>query len=217
VPELAYLAAIRESYDTVADDYANLVRDLSILDSLSKAMLAAFAERRAWNPSLGERLDMGMGKAVTVALIMLLSACTKPAPAPSVSPPPEQCAATIDKLSQPPGTLEIVLGVVALPTQRMLQVHETGQPGELFAKNGLVVKADAEVELAVGEGVTGARLDWNGVATTGPATRHLPCSGQTDWFIYAGGYYVAAPACLPIVVRYGSREQTVRIAVGIAC
>jgi hypothetical protein len=117
-------------------------------------------------------------------------------------------------LPEPPGTLEILLGVVALPTRVVLQANEAGRVGELFAKHGLVVKADAEVELAVG---AGARLEWNGVATTGPTTRHQPCQGETFWYVYAGGFYVAAPTCLPVVVRAGGREQSVRIAVGVAC
>ena len=73
------------------------------------------------------------------------------------------------------------------------------------------------VELAIGDGVVGARLEWNGVATTGAVTHHVPCPGQTGWLAYAGGFYVATPTCLPIVVRAASREQTVRIAVGVAC
>ena len=120
-------------------------------------------------------------------------------------------------LPEPPSTLEVVLGVVALPTRNVLQANDGGQAGEFFAKHGLVVKADAEVELAVGEGVTGARLEWGGVATTGPTTRHVACAGKTGWLAYAGGYYVATPMCLPVVARSAGKEQTVRIAVGIAC
>jgi SAM-dependent methyltransferase len=66
VIEPAYLAAIRESYDEVADDYVELVKDLSILDSLSKAMLAAFAEQ----VKLGDRgpiADLGCGPGVVTA------------------------------------------------------------------------------------------------------------------------------------------------------
>ncbi|AWI29436.1 class I SAM-dependent methyltransferase [Streptomyces tirandamycinicus] len=40
----SYLAAVRESYDTVADDYAALVKPPSALDPLSRSMLSAFAE-----------------------------------------------------------------------------------------------------------------------------------------------------------------------------
>ena len=42
--ESSYLAAVRESYDTVADDYATLVKPPSELDPLSRSMLTAFAE-----------------------------------------------------------------------------------------------------------------------------------------------------------------------------
>ncbi|WP_203911431.1 hypothetical protein [Rhizocola hellebori] len=152
--------------------------------------------------------------------MLIVSACSqaKPGPVPQPTPArPEQCATAVDTVPEPPRTLEVVLGVVALPTQKVLQANDVGQPGELFAKQGLVVKADAEVELAVGDGVVGARLEWNGVATTGPVTHHVPCVGQTGWRAYAGGFYVAEPSCLPIMVRAGSGEQTVRIAVGVAC
>jgi SAM-dependent methyltransferase len=44
VTEPSYLAAVRESYDTVADDYAALVKAPSELDPLSRSMLTAFAE-----------------------------------------------------------------------------------------------------------------------------------------------------------------------------
>ena len=40
----SYLAAIRESYDTVAADYVQLVKEPHELDPLYRAMLAAFAE-----------------------------------------------------------------------------------------------------------------------------------------------------------------------------
>ena len=42
--EPSYLAAVRESYDTVAADYAARVKAPAELDPLSRAMLATFAE-----------------------------------------------------------------------------------------------------------------------------------------------------------------------------
>ncbi len=42
--EPTYLVAVRESYDTVAADYAKRVRAPAGLDPVSRAMLAAFAE-----------------------------------------------------------------------------------------------------------------------------------------------------------------------------
>ena len=42
--ETGYLAAIRESYDTLAADYARLVAAPDAMDPVSRSMLAAFAE-----------------------------------------------------------------------------------------------------------------------------------------------------------------------------
>jgi SAM-dependent methyltransferase len=68
VTETAYLAAIRESYDTVADDYVKLVKDLSTLGPMYKAMLAAFAELvRA--PGGGPVADLGCGPGVVTAYV----------------------------------------------------------------------------------------------------------------------------------------------------
>lgn len=58
--ESSYLAAVRESYDTVAADYTALVKSPSELDPTSRAMLAAFAELvRA--SDLGPVADLGCG------------------------------------------------------------------------------------------------------------------------------------------------------------
>jgi SAM-dependent methyltransferase len=60
VTEPSYLAAIRESYDTVAADYTQLVKPPAELDPLSRAMPAAFAESvRA--AGLGPVADLGCG------------------------------------------------------------------------------------------------------------------------------------------------------------
>ncbi|WP_203915187.1 class I SAM-dependent DNA methyltransferase [Rhizocola hellebori] len=64
--EPAYLHAIRESYNTVSEDYLKLVQDLSGLDGLSRAMLAAFAER-VRSGGLGPVADLGCGPGVVTA------------------------------------------------------------------------------------------------------------------------------------------------------
>ncbi|MFD4635272.1 class I SAM-dependent methyltransferase [Streptomyces sp. NPDC058284] len=58
--EPTYLAAVRQSYDTVAADYAEFVKDPSQLDPLSRAMLAAFAEA-VRGSGLGPVADVGCG------------------------------------------------------------------------------------------------------------------------------------------------------------
>ncbi|OPC84408.1 SAM-dependent methyltransferase [Embleya scabrispora] len=69
--EPSYLAAVRESYDTVAGDYADLVKPPADLDPLSRAMLAAFAETvRAAGRGPVADLGCGPGK-VTAHLVDL--------------------------------------------------------------------------------------------------------------------------------------------------
>ncbi|MFJ9247448.1 class I SAM-dependent methyltransferase [Streptomyces sp. NPDC101776] len=64
----SYLTAIRESYDTVAADYAQLVKAPAELDPLSRAMLAAFAETvRAGD--LGPVADLGCGPGKVTAYL----------------------------------------------------------------------------------------------------------------------------------------------------
>jgi len=60
VTEPSYLAAVRESYDTVAADYAELVKSPAELDPLSRAMLASFAEV-VQMAGLGPVADLGCG------------------------------------------------------------------------------------------------------------------------------------------------------------
>jgi SAM-dependent methyltransferase len=64
----AYLTAIRASYDTVAADYVQLVKDPAELDPVSRAMLAAFAEStRA--ADLGPVADLGCGPGKVTAYL----------------------------------------------------------------------------------------------------------------------------------------------------
>ncbi|MFF3967935.1 class I SAM-dependent methyltransferase [Streptomyces griseorubiginosus] len=66
VTEPSYLAAVRESYDTVAADYAELVKPPSELDPLSRAMLAAFVEV-VQTANLGPVADLGCGPGIVTA------------------------------------------------------------------------------------------------------------------------------------------------------
>ncbi|MFF3905132.1 class I SAM-dependent methyltransferase [Streptomyces sp. NPDC001848] len=58
--EPSYLAAVRESYDTVAADYVARVKNPADLDPLSRAILAAFAEV-VRDAELGPVADLGCG------------------------------------------------------------------------------------------------------------------------------------------------------------
>ncbi|MEU3186102.1 class I SAM-dependent methyltransferase [Streptomyces sp. NPDC006923] len=60
MPDLSYLAAVRESYDTVASDYVERVKSPAELDPLSRGMLNVFAEM-ARTAGLGPVADLGCG------------------------------------------------------------------------------------------------------------------------------------------------------------
>ncbi|CAM5266052.1 Class I SAM-dependent methyltransferase OS=Streptomyces alboniger OX=132473 GN=CP975_15995 PE=4 SV=1 [Streptomyces alboniger] len=64
--EASYLAAVRTSYDTVADAYAELVKPPAQLDPLSRALLAAFAET-VRSTGLGPVADLGCGPGLVTA------------------------------------------------------------------------------------------------------------------------------------------------------
>ncbi|WP_424637616.1 class I SAM-dependent methyltransferase [Embleya sp. AB8] len=69
--EPSYLAAIRKSYDTVAADYAQLVKRPTELDPLSRAMLATFAELTQ-TTNLGPVADLGCGPGLITAHLAAL-------------------------------------------------------------------------------------------------------------------------------------------------
>ncbi|WP_406150314.1 class I SAM-dependent methyltransferase [Streptomyces anulatus] len=68
MPDLSYLAAVRESYDTVASDYFEQVKPPAELDPLSRGMLNVFAEvvRTA---GLGPVADLGCGPGKVTAYL----------------------------------------------------------------------------------------------------------------------------------------------------
>lgn len=161
------------------------------------------------------------------------SAASTSAP-PSVAPAPSATASGEATLTcagaiadEPPGKgYEVVLGVVALPTSpgaRALQTSRTGEAdpaARLFAKTGLVVRAGARFTLAAPPGAPPLTIGW-GRPSDGfhpsLAIPGCPDTGGTGWLAYPGGYRVADPACVVLVVRAGGREQQVRVGLGTPC
>lgn len=105
-----------------------------------------------------------------------------------------------------------------LPIGTVLQAIETNEPGRLFAKQGLVVRADTIVELAIpSTAAANARIGWGSPAHMGRELRVPGCASTTGWLAFAGGCTVDSPTCLPLTIRSNGREAHVRIAVGVAC
>ncbi|WP_282686261.1 MULTISPECIES: class I SAM-dependent methyltransferase [unclassified Streptomyces] len=66
--ESAHLDATRQSYDTVAADYARFVKDPGALDPVSRAVLSAFAEL-VTSSGLGPTADVGCGPGKVTAYL----------------------------------------------------------------------------------------------------------------------------------------------------
>jgi hypothetical protein len=171
-----------------------------------------------------------------MVLIALVSACTSGDTAPRTPAPPSvtaapvttaptgpddvDCAHSIATMRSPtPGT-RVVLGVVALPTEVLSPVPVDGR---LWSKRGLEVLAGAVVDISVAREVAGsAHIIWGNARE--PGSRQtvngcsvLGCAADCGWLAFPGGYWVDAPACVPIVVRSNGREARVGVAVGAPC
>ena len=186
-----------------------------------------------------ERMRSAAAAVMVVTSLSLVSAsgCSSSTPAANATTPSDAiatlpCQDVIASAAAPPSDFSIVFDRVALPTSRALQVNTSGasNPGaRRFAKEGLVIRRGASFDLvgpadwrgrvSVGWGSSAkgsSHLRVPGCRPTGPINQpHYQASD--DWIAYAGGYWVAEPACVSLVVKAGQAEQTVRIGVGAPC
>lgn len=143
-----------------------------------------------------------------------------PAAVGNPSPPPGSVSCAHDLGGAAPDTRDyrVVLDAVALPAGT-LEPHESGEPGWLFAKRGLLVRAGAEVQISVApEGAATARIGWGNPGPEGTAFSVPACpGGPSGWLAFAGGYTVREPTCLPLVVRVDGREESTAVSVGVPC
>ena len=125
----------------------------------------------------------------------------------------------------PPAGRTVVLGAVALPTERALSTVRSGDlapAARLWTKDALIVSTDSAVELRVADEWRGKfAFEW-GQRRDGPV-EHLrvpACAssrGTGAWLGFTGGYYVADPACVAMIVSVGGVGQRVEIGVGAPC
>ena len=134
-----------------------------------------------------------------------------------------QCQDAIHSQASPDADQIALFNEVALP-KNALQANLSGEPdpsAKLFAKNGLEIASGSTSMLSVPD-------DWMGRVTIGwgspsirtmhlyvPACREV-ISGNR-WLVFAGGFWVAEPSCVPIDVNSGNHQETVHIGVGKAC
>lgn len=124
----------------------------------------------------------------------------------------------------PPAGRSVVLAAVALPTERALSVVRSrlDSAAPLWTKDGLMVSTDSAVELRVAD-------EWRGKFSFSwgrPEDGHVEqvrvpaCAasrGAGKWLGFVGGYYVADPACVSMIVTVGGVEQRVEIGIGAPC
>jgi hypothetical protein len=125
--------------------------------------------------------------------------------------------------SQPRYRYRLVLGAVSVPPayqQQVVATHE--RPWSYWRKAGLVIRAGAErVTVTVPKKWrTNAAITWgNGGHGVFSSVRFTGCgSSQESGNAYAGGFYLAPPsACLPLLIRVGTRSAIVRFGIGRRC
>ncbi len=134
-----------------------------------------------------------------------------------------KCQDSIHSQPSPNADQITLFNDVALP-KNALQANRSGEPdpsARLFAKNGLEIAAGSTFMLSVPD-------DWMGRFSIGwgsPAIRtmhlyvpacHEVISGNR-WLVFAGGFWVGEPSCVPLGVSVGSQQETVHVGVGAAC
>jgi hypothetical protein len=166
----------------------------------------------------------GSGHATTAAATATAAASVTPRDTGSLV-----CDETIGTARPGLTQLQVVLGVVALPTAPAYGALQTGRTGmrgrlRLFAKTGLLVKPHTRFELLVPAALRRRMaISWGNADDPPPRGRFLvnDCArGNATgarWLVYAGGYYVSHPGCLPLVVAAGGQRRRVRIGIGAPC
>jgi hypothetical protein len=168
------------------------------------------------------------GAGIGVGLLLTVAACTSdPAPQPISSPSPASALSCTDSIDQPielPAGYRLVGEMVAVPTSRVLQTAASGESdpaARLFAKWGLVVRTGQTVEIGVAAGwADKARVGWGNPGRPAASVRVTACplgSPPAAWTAFAGGTWVAAPACVPLVIRAGGRTEQTRLPIGVPC
>jgi hypothetical protein len=126
----------------------------------------------------------------------------------------------------PDPSLQVVLGVVALPTSKAadsaLQTALTGDHSlpRLFAKTGLLVRTGADFQILVPAGSRGRLgIGWGSAATPSKAVVvHSSAAGISGtWMHFAGGYWLDHPACVALQVQTAQKSATVHIGLGAPC
>jgi len=94
--------------------------------------------------------------------------------------------------------------------------------GLLFSKVGLVLKAGKAFTLEVPAELRGhMKIGWSNSGSTVADSLDSPgCTSSTDnaaWLVYPGGFWLDAPACVPLTVKHGESVETLHLPIGKPC
>lgn len=115
----------------------------------------------------------------------------------------------------------VVMDRIAVPAK-----HFRGPPVRLrtgsglryWAKAGLLVRpGTAPVDVIV-PAAWRSRLatEW-GDSAAASVIRIRGCKSAERWLVYTGGFYLRRPACVPLVIKVGTRKAHLRFAIGRDC
>ncbi|MET7374623.1 hypothetical protein [Micromonospora arida] len=173
-----------------------------------------------------------------LCLALVLSACTPAGDSrPQATPPASRattstgaglgeppCTPSVDTLAAPPANYRLVGQDVAVPDTPVLPAEPSGEAdpaARLFAKWGLVVRADRVVDLRVAPGWQDrARLGWGGTGAPAATVTVRACgpeNGRAQWLAFVGGAWVARAACVPLIVTSDGQTDNVNLGIGAPC
>ena len=191
-----HLGSFPTTYGTLSEAYG-LIAEVPQLDGTIQSATCRRATLTDWNNALATLNNQAAGDNVL------------------------QCGNYVVSNAQAAEAGQVVLGVVALPISPGYPALQTfpsvNGPLRLFAKHGLVIKPGTTFELIVPARSTNRlSIGW-GTPSRRVVVSNCANPGGGGWLAYPGGYWIDHPACVPIIVRAGGKQQQVHIGVGTAC
>ena len=136
------------------------------------------------------------------------------------------CSDAIDFVPEPQVGLDDILGTVGLQAGSRSQVSRTdsGSPHRLFAKIPLLAHPGRGATLSVPRAWAGrVSMTWGEAQWT--TTMKVPACAASPgpsgdgarWWVFAGGFSLDRPACVPVEVATRTRVEVVHVPLGTRC
>lgn len=115
-----------------------------------------------------------------------------------------------------------VMAINATAGGNAIQWGGANYKGLKFAKVGLILKIGQTFTLEIPANMRGhVKIGWSNSGYTVADSLAVPgCTTNlpdTKWLVYPGGFWLDAPACVPLTVTHGGDTETLHIPVGASC